>query len=171
MIHSGTFLTTRRAEEVFDLLADPHRFAPLLPDFECMTVQDASHFTLQIAISVAQISGHANLAMELFEAVRPCRRVSYRGRGIVAGSQLNLNLEFQIAPSAESTEVSWQGEFSLDGMLALMAGHLIEPMGRRNFELMAERLQNGLSERTSVEPSIASEPSPDRPDPDSHSID
>ena len=170
MIHSGTFLTNRSPEEVFDLLADPHRFAPLLPDFECMAVQDASHFTLQIAISVAQISGHANLAMEMFEAVRPCR-VCYRGQGIVAGSQVELNLQFHIAPSTESTELSWQGEFSLGGMLALMAGHLVEPMGRRNFELMAERLQNGLSERTSVEPSIASEPSPNRSDPDSHSID
>ena len=42
------------------------------------------------------------------------------------------------------TAVTWQGEFSLDGMLALMAGGLIEPMGRRNFEAMAERLQNAL---------------------------
>ena len=170
MIHSGTFLTTRSADRVFDLLADPQRFAPLLPDFESMAVQDASHFSLQIAISVAQISGHANLAMELFEAVRP-RRVLYRGQGIVAGSQLELNLQFHIARSTESTEVNWQGEFSLGGMVAWMAGHLIEPMGRRNFELMAERLQNGLSQPTSVEPSIPSAPSPDRPDPDSHSID
>jgi carbon monoxide dehydrogenase subunit G len=165
MNHSGTFSTTRRPEDVFELLADPLRFAPLLPDFETIVVQDATHFTLRIRITVAQIDGHANLAMELGEVVRPSR-VDYRGQGTVAGSQLKLNLQFRIAPSLDATEVNWQGEFSLDGMLALMAGHLIEPMGRRTFELMAERLQNGLRDNAygdllPVPPSASDPPDPD----------
>ena len=94
MNHSGTILTTRSAEDVFDLVADPQRFAPLLPDFESMSTQDATHFTLRISIVVGQISGHANLAMELREAVRPVR-VEYRGQGIVAGSQLKFAMQFQ----------------------------------------------------------------------------
>lgn len=145
MNHSGTFVTTRSAEEVFDLLADPQRFAVLLPDFESMTIEDATHFTLRIAIMVGQIRGHANLAMELREVARP-NRVHYSGQGMVAGSQLNFALQFDIAPTVQATEVNWQGEVSVDGMLALMAGGLIEPMGRRTFGLMAERLQNGLGE-------------------------
>jgi len=151
MNHSGTFVTARSAQEVFDLLADPQRFAPLLPDFESVLVQDATHFTLRITIAVAQVNGHANLAMELREAVRPSH-VEYRGQGIVAGSQLNLNLQFDITSSDEATAVTWRGEFSLDGMLALMAGHLPEPMGRHNFELMAERIQNGLRETSLDDP-------------------
>jgi len=151
MNHSGTFITARSPEEVFDLLAEPQRFAPLLPDFESMLAQDATHFNLRITIAVAQINGHANLAMELHEAVRPSR-VEYSGQGIVAGSQLNFNLQFDIAASEEATTVNWRGEFSLDGMLALMAGHLLEPMGRRNFELMAERIQNGLRETSLDDP-------------------
>ena len=164
MNHSGTFFTTRTPEDVFELLADPQRFAPLLPDFECVVVQDATHFTLRIRIAVAQINAHADLAMELGEALRPSR-IEYRGQGIVAGSQLKLNLQFCIAPSLDATEVRWQGEFSLDGMLALMADRLIEPMGRGNFELMAERLQNGLRENASgdllaVPPSASGPPDP-----------
>jgi uncharacterized protein len=151
MNHSGTFATARSPEEVFDLLADPQRFAPLLPDFESMLAQDAAHFSVRITIAVAQINGHANLAMELREAVRP-GRVEYRGQGIVAGSQLNLNLQFDITSSGEATAVNWRGEFSLDGMLAVMAGHLLAPMGRRNFELMAGRIQNGLRETSLDDP-------------------
>ncbi len=45
-----------------------------------------------------------------------------------------------------ATEVRWQGDFSVDGMLAMMAGGMIESMGRRNFELMAERIQGKLRE-------------------------
>ncbi len=144
------FLASRDAAEVFDLLSDPQRFAPLLPDFESLLVEDATHFTVRIAIVVGQINGHANLAMELCEAARPSR-VEYRGQGIVAGSQLNLNLQFDIAPSNYGSAVSWRGEFSLNGMLALMASHLLEPMGRRNFQRMAERIQNELREIAAVD--------------------
>ncbi len=158
MNHSGMFLASRSAEVVFDLLSDPQRFAPLLPDFESMLAEDATHFTVRIAIAVGQINGYANLAMELCEAALPSR-VEYRGQGIVAGSQLNLNLQFDIAPSDNGAAVSWRGEFSLNGMLALMAGHLLEPMGRRNFQRMAERIQNELREIAAVDLSPAPEPS------------
>ena len=145
MNHSGTFLTARSPEEVFDSVADPEKFAPLLPDFESMATEDATHFTLRISIAVGQIRGHVNLAMELREAAR-YSHVEYRGDGIVAGSQLTFALQFQIAVLEAGTQVNWLGELSVDGMLALMAGSTIESMGRNNFDLMAERLQSGLRE-------------------------
>jgi uncharacterized protein len=159
MNHSGTFVTTRSAEEVFDLVADPQRFAPLLPDFESMSVQDATHFTMRIAIAVGQISGHVNLAMELREAARPSR-VAYRGQGIVAGSELTFAMQFDITPSEAATQVDWQGEVSVDGMLAFMAGSTIASMGRKNFALMAQRLQEGLGADTSSTNSLAPDPGP-----------
>ena len=166
MDHSGTFCTPRSPEDVFDLLADPQRFAPLLPFFESMVVQNATHFTLRIAIAVGQINGHANLDMELRDTLRPTH-IEYRGQGIVAGSQLSLMLRFQVVPSPEATQVSWRGELTLDGMLALMAGHVLEPMGRKNFDLMAERLENGLREKIADEPATApSSPETDATNPD-----
>jgi carbon monoxide dehydrogenase subunit G len=143
MNQSGTFLTSRTAEEVFDLLADPQRFAALLPDFESLSIQDASHFTLRIKIVIGQISGHANLDMELCAAEGPSR-VEYRGQGIVAGSQLVFAMRFQLGSVGSGTHVSWQGEVSVDGMLAMMAGGVIDSMGRRNFEATVERLQDEL---------------------------
>ena len=144
MNRSGTFLTPRTPNEVFDLLANPEQFAPLLPDFEGMAMLDPTHFSLRIAITLGEMSGHANLAMELVEAERPAI-VRYRGQGIVAGSDLNLELRFQIASSGPATEVRWQGELSLDGGLAFVFGSLIEPMGRKHFERMAERLDEQLN--------------------------
>src|SRR5215469_1390773 len=145
MNHSGTLLTPRTPDEVFNLLANPKQFAPLLPDFESMAMVDPTHFSLRIAIALGEMSGHANLEMELVEADR-LATVRYRGQGIVAGSRLNLELQFQIGSAEGTTEVSWQGEFSLDGGLALLFGSLIEPMGRKHFERMAERLRERLSQ-------------------------
>ena len=143
MNHSGTFLTGRIVEEVFDLVADPQRFAPLLPDFESISVMDTTHFDLRIKIVVGQISGHANLEMELCAADRPSH-VKYRGQGIVAGSQLIFAMQFQLACVGTETQVSWQGEVSVDGMLAMMGSSVIDSMGRRDFEATVERLESEL---------------------------
>jgi len=154
MNHSGTLLTPRTPDEVFNLLTNPEQFALLLPDFEGMAMLDPTHFSLRIAITLGEMSGHANLAMALAEAERPAI-VRYRGQGVVAGSDLNLELRFQIASSDPATEVRWQGEFSLDGGLASVFGSLIEPMGRKHFERMAERLHeqlNPLEPTTDVPP-------------------
>ena len=151
MTHSGTFLIPRSADDVFDLVANPESFAPLLPNYESMSMQDATHFALRIAVAVGQINGHATLAMELIEAARPFL-AEYRGQGTIAGSQLNLRIEFQITAEAEATEVRWLGEVTLDAMMALLAGNLLEAMGRSNFDLMAERLHDRLRDATSGSP-------------------
>jgi len=143
MTHSGSFSIQRPADEVFDLLANPERFAPLMPDFESMAMVDATHFTLRTVIQVGPMSGHANLAMELRDAVRPLH-VGYSGQATIAGGALRLNLEFTLTPVGSSTEIGWRGEILLGGPLAFMAGNLVETMSQQNFERMAERLQQGL---------------------------
>jgi len=143
MIHSGAFRVRRTTDEVFDLLSNPERFAPAMPDFESMRPLDATHFTMRTVIAIGEIKGHANLAMELVRAERPSR-VEYRGSAIIAGSPLLLAIDFQVSAKDEVTDVSWQGEVKLEGMLALMAGTLFETMGRQNFERMGENLQVNL---------------------------
>ena len=156
MKHSGTLLTPRTPDEVFDLLTNPERFAALLPDYESTTMQDATHFSLRIVITFGEMSGHAELAMELAEAERPAL-VSYRGKGVVAGSALNLVLQFHMASTDAWTEINWQGEFSLEGGLAFMLAGVIESMGRQHFERMAERLRDTLNP---VEPASDAVPAP-----------
>jgi carbon monoxide dehydrogenase subunit G len=157
MTHSGIVLTARAPDEVFDLLANPEQFAPLLPNFESMAMLDPNHFSLRISIAMGEMSGHANLEMMLVEAERPAV-VGYRGQGIVAGSQLNLLLQFRISPTNASTQVNWRGDFSLDGGLAFMMAGLIETMGREHFERMADRLREQVN---AIEPPPDVSPPPE----------
>lgn len=150
MIHSGAFSVRRTAEEVFDLLSNPERFAPLMPDFESMVVHDATHFTLRTVLAMGEIKGHVNLAMELVQASRPTQ-VEYRGSANLAGSPLRMGINFRIDQLAEMAEITWQGEVTLEGMLAMMAGSLLETMGRQNFDRMAERLQFSLQDEEHTE--------------------
>ena len=140
MTHSGSFSVPCSAGEVFRLLAAPERFAPLLPDYESMAMVDATHFTLRTVIAIGEIRGHANLNMELREAV-PDSVVEYTGEGVIAGGKLRFGLRFDIAATELGSQVSWRGEVALEGMLAMLAGGLLETMGRGNFEAMAERIR------------------------------
>ena len=157
MTHCGEFVVQRTSDEVFDLLANPERFAPLLPDFESMAIRDVTHFTLRIVIAVGQIGGHANLAMELYQIVRPTR-VGYRGEGIIAGGNLRMSVDFAIAETGSAVQVHWHGAVTLDDRLGMMAGSLLESMAKRNFERMAERLQNGLHPAAPAAAAVAPAP-------------
>lgn len=161
MTHSGSFSVARSQEGVVALLSNPEWFAPAMPDFESMTLQDATHFTMRTVFAIGQIKGHADLAMELLPMSQE-NRVEYRGSATISGGQLRLAVNFQLGPRGEMTDVNWQGDVTLGGMLAMMAGTLLDTMGRENFDRMAERLQLRLQPQppATSEESAASAPLP-----------
>jgi uncharacterized protein len=95
---SGEFEVKKKPEEVYDFLTDPHRFAPLLPEFQGLSVQDATHFAVKVNVGISYIKGSADVKMELSEADRP-RRAQYKGQGAVAGGSVTMVAGFDLAPS------------------------------------------------------------------------
>lgn len=165
---SGEFTTPRGPEEVFDFLSDPNRFGPLLPDFESMSMQDATHFTVKVKVGVGNIRGSAEIKMELTEAVKPLR-AQYRGKGNAIGSQITVSSSFELLPLPESTRVIWRGETAVFGKLASMAGGMLEPLGKKNIQKLIEGLQKALAEPMTQAPVQAPTPetagaAPETPD-------
>jgi carbon monoxide dehydrogenase subunit G len=146
---SGEFTTPRTTEEVFDLLSDPAKFAPLLPEFQSMTVQDPTHFTVKVRVGVSHIRGTAELKMELSEANRP-HRAQYKGHGSAVGSEVTIVAGFDLSSSVEGSKVNWQGEANVFGKLATMAGGMLEPLGRKNLQALVAGLQSALSAPVAV---------------------
>ena len=95
---SGEFAVKKSPEEVYDFLTDPNKFAPLLPEFQSLTVQDDKHFTVKVNVGVSYIKGAADVKMELSEGDRP-RRAQYKGQGAVAGGNVTLVASFDLASS------------------------------------------------------------------------
>jgi uncharacterized protein len=139
----GEFEVDRRPEEVYDFLTNPQKFAPLLPDFQGVSVQDEKHFTVKVNVGVSYIKGAADVKMELAEAERP-RRAQYKGQGSVAGGNVALIAGFDLAPAGPRTKVSWQGEAQIFGRLASIAGGLLEPLGKKNVQKLIDGLQAAL---------------------------
>jgi carbon monoxide dehydrogenase subunit G len=148
---SGEFTTPRAPGEVFDFLSDPNQFGPLLPDFQSMTMQNPTHFTVKVKVGVGNIRGTAELKMELSEALKPLR-AHYKGQGTAVGSQVTVSARFDLSALPEGTKVVWQGETSIFGKLASMAGGMLEPLGRKNIQKLIEGLQKALSMPTTTLP-------------------
>jgi uncharacterized protein len=104
----GEFEVQRKPEEVYDFLTDPKKFAPLLPDFQGLTEQDATHFTVKVNVGISYIKGTAEVKMHLAEAERP-QRAQYQGQGSVAGGNVSLTASFDLSAANQGTKVAWQG--------------------------------------------------------------
>lgn len=141
---TGEFISPRSPDEVYDFLSDPNKFGPLLPEFESMTVQDATHFGVKVRVGVGSIRGTAEIKMELAEAMRPLRAL-YKGKGTAVGSQITISAGFDLSPLPESTRVAWQGEANVFGKLASMAGGMLEPVGKKNIQKLIDGLQWALT--------------------------
>jgi carbon monoxide dehydrogenase subunit G len=168
----GEFEITRALEDVYDFLTDPKKFAPLLPDFQNMTQQDDTHFTVKVNVGISYIKGAADMKMELSQAERP-KRAQYKGQGSAAGGKVAMTAGFDLQTAGSGTKVVWQGEAQVFGSLASVAGGLLEPLGKKNVQKLIDGLQTALSldanvgtaaptvEPTpAVEPNSAVEPSP-----------
>ena len=152
---AGEFEVKKSPEEVYDFLIDPNRFAALLPDFQSLKVEDATHFTLKVNVGVSYIKGSADVKIELAEADRP-RRAQYKGRGAVAGGNVTVVAAFDLSPSTNGsadglaletvlvTKVNWQGEAQIFGSLASVAGGMLEPLGKKQIQKLIDGLQSAL---------------------------
>ena len=140
----GEFEVKSTPEEVYDFLTDPHKFAPLLPDYQSMTQQDATHFTVKVNVGISYIKGAADMKMELTQADRP-KRAQYKGQGSVAGGNASMTAGFDLSPAGGGTKVAWQGEAQIFGRLASVAGGLLEPLGKKNVQKLIDGLQAAMN--------------------------
>jgi uncharacterized protein len=152
---AGEFEVKQKPEEVYDFLTDPQKFAPLLPEYKGMAVQDATHFTVKVNVGVSYIKGIAEVKMELTQADRPTR-AQYKGNGSVAGGNVSVVAGFDLAPNSDGTKVAWQGEAQVFGKLTSVAGGLLEPLGKKQ----AQKLINGLQGALGMGGSAATPPLP-----------
>ena len=145
---AGEFEVKKNPEEVYAFLTDPNRFAPLLPEFQSLSVQDPTHFGVKVNVGISYIKGSADVKMELAEADQP-RRAQYKGQGAVAGGNVTMIAGFDLTPigdgTALGTKVNWQGEAQIFGRLASVAGGLLEPLGKKQIQKLIDGLQAALA--------------------------
>ena len=139
----GEFTVKRKVDEVYDFLADPNRFGPLLPDFQGLTVADERNFAVKVKVGISHIRGTADVKLRLAEAERP-RRLAYQGKGSLVGGAVDFTAGFNLEEAAEGTHVTWKGEVQVFGILASVAGALLKPLAQKNAQKAIDGLQAEL---------------------------
>jgi len=155
----GEFVVNRKRQEVYDFLTDPQRFAPLLPEYQGMTLEDPTHFTVKVKVGISYIRGTAEVKMNLAEAVPPDHAL-YKGQGNVAGGSSTMIAGFNLQELPEGTKVNWNGEAQVFGKLASMAGGLLEPLAKKNVEQLIHGLQTALSAGRQASATVEQPPVP-----------
>ena len=61
----GEFTVTASPQEVYDLLADPQKFAPLLPTYRSLEVKDERTTDVTVDVGVGKIRGSAVVTLRL----------------------------------------------------------------------------------------------------------
>jgi carbon monoxide dehydrogenase subunit G len=143
------FEVAKNPDDVYDFLTDPYKFASLWPEFHGLTVQDSTHFTLEVNVSIAFITGTAEVKIELAEAQR-AQRVGYQGGGNIAGSNVDVIASFDLAPITTGTKVNWQGEAQISGGLASVAGAMLEPLGKKYVQKLMDALQAAMTKQNAA---------------------
>ena len=138
-------MVQRNPVEVYDLLADPNRFCPLLPAFENLTATDANNYTVSLKVGIAHIRGTATVRITLEEAQRP-RNARYSGKGNVGKGMIEIGSGFELDAVPEGTRVRWKGTCQVFGQLASLAGGLLEPLAKKNIQKVIDSLQAALAQ-------------------------
>ena len=140
----GNFTVKKTPEEVYDFLADPNRFCPLLPDYQSMEIVDDKNFLVKLSVGISHIRGTAAVKMTLVEEQRPKHAV-YEGKGEVPGGSATIRAAFDLetVPGGQ-TKVIWLGQSSVLGRVISLAGGMLEPLAKKNVQKMIGGLQKAL---------------------------
>jgi carbon monoxide dehydrogenase subunit G len=142
---NGDFTVKKKPQEVYDFLVDPHRFCPLLPDYQSMEIVDDKNFLVKLSVGISHIRGTAAVKMSLVEMESPTRAV-YEGRGEVPGGSASLRAGFDLQSAGNGeTKVIWLGQSNVVGRIASLAEGLLEPLAKKNVQKLIDGLQKALS--------------------------
>jgi carbon monoxide dehydrogenase subunit G len=150
----GNFTVATPRDDVFAVLSQTSRFAPLMPTYKSHTLREDGSADVEVKVGVGKVRGTGKVNLVLEECLEPVR-AKYLGKGKVMGGAFNIIATFELEDAGQDrTRVNWQGELAIFGKLVSLAGGLVKPVAERDINQMIEALQMELggAEEAAVEP-------------------
>jgi CO/xanthine dehydrogenase Mo-binding subunit/carbon monoxide dehydrogenase subunit G len=144
MKFSGEFKVDPPKQEVFAVLSDPEKFAPMLPTFHSMEMKDAKTAVVRAKVGIGRIRGTASTELTLEEASAP-NHARYVGKGKVMQGAYKMTAAFDLEESDGGTLVKWTGETQLVGKILSLAGGGMKGYAEKEIHKVISSLQSALS--------------------------
>ncbi|CAG4883624.1 putative Carbon monoxide dehydrogenase large chain [Georgfuchsia toluolica] len=144
MKFSGQFEVSPPPTEVFNLLSDPQKFAPLLPAFSSLEMKDDNTAQVKVSVGIGKIRGTASTQLTLQKKIAPTH-ATYVGTGKVMGGAYTMTTSYDLEPMGKGTLVKWLGEVQLVGKILSLAGGGMQGYAERQIEAVITSLQQAMS--------------------------
>jgi carbon monoxide dehydrogenase subunit G len=152
---NGDFTVATPRDEVFAVLSQTEKFAPLMPTYKSHALKEDGSADVSVKVGVGKVRGTGKVNLTLEESQEPVR-AKYHGKGEVMGGAFNIVAAFELEDAGQDrTRVNWEGELAIFGKLVSLAGGLVKPVAERDINKMIEALQlalGGAEEVVVVEP-------------------
>ena len=123
---AGEFTVPCTAQEVYELLMDPHRLSKCLPDLKRYEVQDQNHFSVTLRVGLGRVRGPMTIKLEIVEKMENSY-ARMTGKGILLNSMVNTDGNFTLSAAADgATLVKWTGNAKLGAYLTHVIGGLLD---------------------------------------------
>jgi carbon monoxide dehydrogenase subunit G len=141
----GEFSVPVSPEEAYAMLSDPQKFAPLLPSYKGLEMEDDKTAIVKVKVGIGKVRGTATIVLAL-EEEEPPTRAAYAGKGKIMGGAFNMNTAFELERTDNNgTLVKWEGELDMFGKLVSLAGGLIQPLAKKDIKRLIDALQAALT--------------------------
>jgi carbon monoxide dehydrogenase subunit G len=157
----GDFTVATARDDVYALLSQTEKFAPLLPSYKSHKVNEDGSSDVEVKVGVGKIRGTGKVNLVLQESEAPVH-AQYVGKGQVMGGAFNITAAFDLEDAGEGkTRVKWRGELAMFGKLVSLAGGLVKPVAEKDINAMITALQTELGGAEEVP--VAAPPAEARP--------
>jgi len=146
MSFNGDFEVGIPRAETFELLADPQKFMPVLPNYHSMSMKesDANTAIVKVKVGIGKVHGIATTEMTLQERDTPVR-ASYIGKGNVMGGAYNMIVAFELQDGSDGgTTVNWEGTTQIYGKILSIAGGGLRGYAEKEINRVIDSLQSAL---------------------------
>ena len=141
---AGTALVRAPRERVWELLVTPELLARCLPGCEKLEATGPDRYNVALKISVAAVSGKFSGSVEISEKQPPSvLRMRVEGKG--APGFMNGNGLLRLSEVTGGTEVRYEGEAQVGGLVAAVGSRLLEVTAKKVIQQFFSRAEEELS--------------------------
>lgn len=145
MTLNGTYTVNAPAQTIWNMLMDPDTLARVTPGITSLEKIDADNFKAVAEVKFGPVGGAFSGNLKITDRREPehfTLEIQQNSKIGNANAVVHLNMK---ALSATQTEVSFEGDVKLSGMLATMGGRVITPVANVLSKQFFEALEKEIN--------------------------
>lgn len=146
MTLSGTYTVNAPAQTIWNMLMDPDTLARVTPGITSLEKIDADNFKAVAEVKVGPVGGAFTGNLKISDRQEPehfTLEIQQNSKIGNANAVVHLNMK---ALSPNQTEVSFEGEVKLSGMLASMGARVVTPVAN----MLSKQFFEGLEQEVAA---------------------